>query len=298
MARSDSAASHDGSGDDGPQAGPASQARRQARDEDGSGSDDDARPYAAMTAQTHYVSSRAIQQKWRVLPAEGQDTVGRLLRSVEQAAVSTATRLEGGGVLKDAADGSLGGGAAADRMRALAQAAISDMRRKLMGRVAEVAFPPKTRDLDFQYEAALLESRRLQAHAASVTGSVQLLQAEIDRERALLQKDETSLQALRGNAKRATAQRRREAKKMHPQLAPHIQQDSELSSQDAVHGLFSVPNEATPALTDIDASDLDLYPTIRQLRRHLESMQQNHAQIKGLRPAVEHALAALEARHD
>lgn len=115
-------------------------------DDDG---DEEERPYASLRPHVQYVSSRVIQNKWTALPEGVQEKVKELLRAIERPAISSATKWE----IDRNADG-----AAVERKRMLAQQTISEMRRMLVKRLPELTFPPNTRELDFDHEAALLEN--------------------------------------------------------------------------------------------------------------------------------------------
>ncbi|KAI5304129.1 hypothetical protein KEM56_006816 [Ascosphaera pollenicola] len=258
--------------------------RRRGSDLDGD-DDEEKTPYASLKPRVQYVSSRVIQNRWTALPDGVQEKVKELLHAIERPAISSATKWE----IDRNADG-----AAVERKRMLAQNAITDMRRTLVKRLPDMAFPPNTRDLDFDYEAALLENRNLEAHLATTTGSVDLQRAEIQREKALLAKETSQLNALKANAKSAAAERKRLAKKAHPKIR-ELENDHEPSHPTSAIGMFKISKD--PLLCDIDENDSDLYPIIKQLRRHLESMRQNSLQVDGLKDAVGRAKAALDSAY-
>jgi kinetochore protein Fta7 len=91
-------------------------------------------------------------------------------------------------------------------------------------------FPPTTKDSNFDYESALDEhvcgflisyskryanlgvQRLLEANLATMKDSIDLLKTEIAKEEALLADEKKSLQEMDKNAKRAEAERKRQAK--------------------------------------------------------------------------------------
>ncbi|KAI5289003.1 hypothetical protein KEM54_004577 [Ascosphaera aggregata] len=242
--------------------------------------------FALLRPRVQYVSSRVIQNKWDALPIGVQDRVKDLLRSIERPAISSATRWEVNGN----PDGKV-----AEQKRVFAQDVIGDMRRRLIKRLPEMVFPPKTREADFDHEAALLENRNLEAQLAATTGSIDLLRAEVERQKSMLAKETKSLESLKANAQSAATERKRLAKRTHPKI-----QDIETCRQRAVsphlpaNATFTVPS-AHSLLCDIDENDPDLYPIVRQLRRHLDSMRQNHSQIGDMKIAVGKAKAVVDS---
>ncbi|KZZ93932.1 hypothetical protein AAP_02025 [Ascosphaera apis ARSEF 7405] len=247
-------------------------------DDDG---DEEERPYASLRPHVQYVSSRVIQNKWTALPEGVQEKVKELLRAIERPAISSATKWE----IDRNADG-----AAVERKRMLAQQTISEMRRMLVKRLPELTFPPNTRELDFDHEAALLENRNLESQLATTTGSIDLLRAEIHREKALLAKETSRLNALKSNAKSAAVEKKRLAKKIHPKIKELDQNDDHVHQRTE---MFQLSKDQT-LLCDINEDDAELYPIVKQLRRHLESMRQNSLQVDGLKDAVSRTKAALD----
>lgn len=57
--------------------------------------------------------------------------------------------------------------------------------------------------------------------------------------------------------------------------------------------MFQLSKDQT-LLCDINEDDAELYPIVKQLRRHLESMRQNSLQVDGLKDAVSRTKAALD----
>jgi len=97
-------------------------------------------------------------------------------------------------------------------------------------------FPPATKEPSFEYEAALdehvhyprlrveiyidkLVQRSLEANLATVTDSIELLKAEIEKEETLLAKETKQLHDMEKNAKRAESERKRQMKNVRLALA-------------------------------------------------------------------------------
>ncbi|EZF15949.1 hypothetical protein H112_05886 [Trichophyton rubrum D6] len=223
----------------------------------------------ALKPRIRHINEETIKSKWTTLPDSTQEKVKLLFQSVELPVI-TRNRDE--------------------KKRVEAQSALATVRKNLGKRLPKMPFPAGTRDGSFDYEGALGESRALESQLAAATSSIRLLQAEIKREEAELAKDKLKLEELERNAKAAEAERKRLNKNVHPVL----KQLDESSVEGAVSAEFrlEVKNEES-LFSEID-TDPALLPTIKQLRNHLESMQGNAAQVRGIGHAISRAKAALD----
>ncbi|EFQ99331.1 hypothetical protein MGYG_02344 [Nannizzia gypsea CBS 118893] len=224
----------------------------------------------ALKARIRHINEETIKSKWTTLPNSTQEKVKQLFQSVELPVI-TRNRDE--------------------KKRVEAQSALATVRKNLGKRLPKMPFPAGTRDGSFDYEGALGESRALESQLATATSSIQLLQAEIKREEAELARDKLKLEELERNAKAAEAERKRLNKNVHPVLK---QLDEPSVEEIAVSAEFKLDMKNEEAvLCEIDA-DPALLPTINQLRNHLESMQSNAAQVRGIGHAISRAKAALD----
>ncbi|KAM5447457.1 hypothetical protein MaudCBS49596_005968 [Microsporum audouinii] len=226
-------------------------------------------PFAALQPRIRHINEETIKSKWTTLPDSTQEKVKQLFLSVELPVI-TRNRDE--------------------KKRVEAQSALATVRKNLGKRLPKMPFPAGTRDGSFDYESALGESRVLESQLATTTSSIRLLQAEIKREEAELAKDKLKLEELERNAKAAESERKRLNKNVHPVL----KQLDKSSMNETANADFKLEmkNEET-VLGEIDA-DPKLLPTIKQLRNHLESMQGNAAQVRGIGHAITRAKAALD----
>ncbi|KAF7587139.1 hypothetical protein BBP40_007688 [Aspergillus hancockii] len=150
--------------------------------------------------------------------------------------------------------------------------------------------PMQNKDSVFEYEAALKEHCSLEASLATVTDSVHLLNAEIEKEEALLAKETKQLQEMEKNAKRAEAERKRQLKNEHPVL----RQLNASSQQNQEHTQFILGGEKTSQTTfDELEADPEVVGLLKQLKGHLKSMQNNTAPLTGLSEAITRSQAAL-----
>ncbi|KAK2802670.1 hypothetical protein FQN50_007278 [Emmonsiellopsis sp. PD_5] len=137
---------------------------------------------------------------------------------------------------------------------------------------------------------AAIVARTLELQLASTTNSADLLRAEIKREEAELAKETTQLEELEKNAKAAKAERKRQTKNAHPVI--RRLEGSRQKSDGAADFSFTSPRNNGGMLCEIDA-DSELHPLIKQLRNHLESMQNNASQIAGLGEAIARSQSSL-----
>ncbi|KAK2806622.1 hypothetical protein FQN51_006588 [Onygenales sp. PD_10] len=236
--------------------------RKHRGDEADDESDRDRKRFAMLKPRTRHIAEHTIKTKWTTLPDSVQEKVKELFRSIERPVI-TRHRDE--------------------RKRIDAQAAVVAVRRNLGRRLPRMPFPPATKDADFDYETALEENRTLELQLSSTTNSADLLRAEIKREEAELAKETAQLEELEKNAKAAKAERKRQTKNAHPVI--RRLEGSRQKSDGAADFSFTGPKNNGGMLCEIDA-DSELHPLIKQLRNHLESMQNNASQIAGLGEAI------------
>ncbi|GAT26626.1 kinetochore protein Fta7 [Aspergillus luchuensis] len=192
------------------------------------------KPYAYLKPQVRQVSETTIKSKWSTLPEPVQDRVRDMFRALERPVI---VRQQNEG------------------KRIEAQAAVQAVVKNLGKRLPRMPFPPVTKDSVFEYEAALKEHCSLEATLATVTDSIDLLKAEVEKEEAMLEREKKQLQEMERNAKRAEAERKRQSK--------NLENDPEVSN------------------------------ILKQLTGHLKSMQNNTAPVAGLKDAIGRSHAAL-----
>ncbi|EEQ31445.1 conserved hypothetical protein [Microsporum canis CBS 113480] len=228
-------------------------------------------PFAALQPRIRHINEETIKSKWTTLPDSTQEKVKQLFLSVELPVI-TRNRDE--------------------KKRVEAQSALATVRKNLGKRLPKMPFPAGTRDGSFDYESALGESRVLESQLATTTSSIRLLQAEIKREEAELAKDKLKLEELERNAKAAESERKRLNKNSSMNETANADFKLEMKNEETVLGEWTVL-VLTGCFDKIDA-DPKLLPTIKQLRNHLESMQGNAAQVRGIGHAITRAKAALD----
>ncbi|EEH11557.1 conserved hypothetical protein [Histoplasma capsulatum G186AR] len=247
--------------------------KRKQRSDDGPDQQEgehDRKRFAILKPRTRHIAERTIKTKWTTLPDSVQGMIKDLFRSIERPVVMRH---------RD------------ERKRIEAQTAVVAVRKNLGRRLPRMPFPPGTKDADFDYEAALDENRALELQLAAVVNSADLLRAEIAREEAQLAKDKAQLEELEKNARAAQTERKRQTRNAHPVIR-HLERLGQ-QSDGSTSLTFTGLKDNKSMLCEID-TDSELYPLIKQLRSHLESMQNNVTQIAGLRESIIRAQSCLD----
>ncbi|GFF26263.1 kinetochore protein fta7 [Aspergillus udagawae] len=225
--------------------------------------------FAYLKPQVRQVSERTIKSKWTTLPEPVQDKIRDMFRAVERPVIMRQQN---------------------ERKRIEAQAAVQAVVRNLGKRLPRMPFPPVTKESVFDYEAALDEHVSLESSLATMTDSIDLLKAEIEREEALLTKETKQLQEMEKNANRAEAERKRQMKNKHPALRQL--DDIPKTQGQAAHFTILEAKDSQSRFDELD-NDPEISGLLNQLNGHLKSMQNNVAPLTGLKDALTRSEAAL-----
>ncbi|BDD60757.1 hypothetical protein MPDQ_004663 [Monascus purpureus] len=228
--------------------------------------------FAYLQPRVRRISERTIKSRWTTLPDSAQAKIRDMLSSLERPVIMRQRN---------------------DRKRVGTQAAVQAVVRNLGKRLSRVPFPPVTKDSNFEYEAVLDEHRSLKTQLATVTDSIDLLKAEIEREEALLANETRQFQDLEKNAKATETERKRQMKNEHPvlQRLDDLARDSQDQNPPAAYVVANTKN--SPMTLSELGDDPDITRLITQLQDHLQSMQRNAAPLSGLRNAIARSQAAL-----
>ncbi|KAF9893724.1 hypothetical protein FE257_009894 [Aspergillus nanangensis] len=242
------------------------------RPRDGQDQEDDVRDkrFSYLKPQVRQISERTIKSKWSTLPEPVQDKVRDMFRALERPVIVRQQN---------------------ERKRIEAQAAVQAVVKNLGKRLPRMPFPPITKDSAFEYEAALNEHSALEAGLATVTDSIDILKAEIEKEEASLAKETKQLHDMEKNKKRAETERKRQFRNEHPVLR---KLDSALQKGDPkqAHFQISLGKDSQTTFDELE-EDPELAGLLKQLNGHLTSMQSNMAPMAGLRDAITRSDAAL-----
>ncbi|ODM16106.1 hypothetical protein SI65_08540 [Aspergillus cristatus] len=230
----------------------------------------DNKRYAYLKPHVRNVPERTIKSKWSTLPEPVQDKVRDMFRALERPVIVRHQN---------------------ERKRIEAQAAVQAVVRNLGKRLPRMPFPPATKESSFEYEAALDEHRSLEANLATVTDSIGLLKAEIEKEEALLVKETKQLHDMEKNAKRSESERKRQMKNEHPVLR-HLDKLPETQDSKPAEFTLADTKDSEATFSELE-SDPEVQGLLKQLTGHLQSMQTNTAPLTGLKDAVKRSQTAL-----
>ncbi|KAH8599133.1 centromere protein Q [Bisporella sp. PMI_857] len=172
--------------------------------------------------------------------------------------------------------------------------------RRLVRKISKgLPFPQGTqrnREDDFDFEKVLDHNRSLESLLTPVLHANALLEAELARETALLEVEESSLKELETNAKTEASLRKEAGRKVH-----FLLQANNLAPEDELMdniGLRSDDNSAVAAieLTSFQVKpDHNLATILNELDGHVDSIQSNIGQVQGIAEAVTRSKAAVQA---
>ncbi|KAI9843854.1 MAG: hypothetical protein M1838_002426 [Thelocarpon superellum] len=227
--------------------------------------------FPTLKARIKHISQDVVTSQWTPLPESAQQHVRQLFQAVERP------------VLMRHRD---------QRRRAEVQVALAPVLRTLHRKLPRMAFPPTTKDAHFNYEHLLDQNRALEAQLTPTSHAIGLLQAEIQKEKSLLDVDRERLVALSENTAAEDGLRRRRAKDAHPLLRLS---DGARVHDDAVgsDGLKEVNLNQVLAL---DVDEATLAPVLQKLQNHVDSIQANLGPVQGLSEAMRRTQATLDNR--
>lgn len=173
--------------------------------------DEDVPEYQHWTVTERKVSRQTIDSRWEPLSGVAIERVTQLMGDVEKSVVMR---------LRD------------EKKRYQAATAINLVLRRLRRRLIRgLPFPPSTRPQkqeDFDLEHILDNNAALETRLTPMLHSIELLKAEIRKEKVLLEKDARNLEVLKANAKADATRRRRDVKNSHFLLQADIEMTSEM----------------------------------------------------------------------
>ena len=171
------------------------------QDSEGEGSErEETPPYQCLTAVTRQIPRHTINSKWEPLPPGGVEHVSQLLHDIQRPAVIH---------LND------------ERRRTQASTALQMVSRRLIKKISKIPFPQGTRshrEDDLNFEKILDYNRTLESVLTPVLHANELLEAEMIKETALLQAEQSALEELTTNAKSEASLRNEAGRKLHSLL--------------------------------------------------------------------------------
>ncbi|PUU83018.1 CENP-Q, a CENPA-CAD centromere complex subunit-domain-containing protein [Tuber borchii] len=217
---------------------------------------DESRPakMPMLKPRVRNVPQEVVEAKWGVLSDKGREEVMEVVRAAERPVLMTFRR---------------------ENRRAEAQEVLHRVVRKIGNSLTKVPVPPLGKDTYLNYEKLLSKNRALEAILEPDLRQIAGLEAEIEREQKLLEKEEDYLQELKKNAIAQENIRRQKSRNMHPILrnAP-----SKQDPIDSVEKINLTSKLSATSLYDVN-SDRQLHPLTTQLQQHLTSMQGNSGSL-------------------
>ncbi|KAA8619306.1 glycoside hydrolase family 93 protein [Pyrenophora tritici-repentis] len=171
--------------------------------------------------------------------------------------------------------------------------ALNPLVRRLSRQLAASRIPPQAKDIHFNIDKLTERNAQVSRQVTTARHAKQLLSEQVNVAQHLLKKEEENLEELKKNAKKWRTEWKHQKK--HGRLHPLLDDDGDEANMDGdgpddIGLKSSEPVDASR----LDAADNHLAPVLEQLRRSLENMQGNHAQVEGLDTAMGAARAALD----
>ncbi|KAH7090300.1 CENP-Q, a CENPA-CAD centromere complex subunit-domain-containing protein [Paraphoma chrysanthemicola] len=169
---------------------------------------------------------------------------------------------------------------------------LNPLVRKLARQLAASRIPPQAKDIHFNIDKLTERNAQVSREVTTARHSKQLLTEQVKVAEHLVKKDEENLEQLKKDAKRWRTEWKHQEKhgRIHPLLLQSEDTAMHSDGPDDIGLRHSVPVETTL----LDTPDDELAPVLEQLRRSLENMQGNHAQVDGVDGAMRDAQAALD----
>ncbi|KAH7351004.1 CENP-Q, a CENPA-CAD centromere complex subunit-domain-containing protein [Rhexocercosporidium sp. MPI-PUGE-AT-0058] len=231
--------------------------------------------YQHLEAVTRRVSRETIEAKWEALPPIAIDRISQLLGDLQKPVVAR---------LND------------ERKKTQASTALGGISRKLITKISRgIPFPPGTRNHredDFDFEKILDHNRALEAQLTPALHSNELLEAELNKEMARLESDMETLAKLEKNAKTEASVRNQAGRKLHSVLQP----DSSTRDIEVLNDDIGLSVDQQFQYLDLGVQDDEnLQALVQELDGHVDTIQGNIKQVRGISQAMANSKAAVQA---
>ncbi|KAF2114684.1 CENP-Q, a CENPA-CAD centromere complex subunit-domain-containing protein [Lophiotrema nucula] len=164
--------------------------------------------------------------------------------------------------------------------------------QKLEQKLLTARVPPNAKDEHFNLNRLTELNDRMHRQVMTGHHAVQLLEERVGEAKRTLQRDEKKLEGLKHDVDTWKAQWKRQEKKtkLHPLLAGETEVTRDRPED------IGLKKSATKDASwlDVPEDDPQLGDLLEQLRRSLETMQGNHAQVDGIDEAMRFAQVALD----
>ncbi|KAF1851946.1 uncharacterized protein K460DRAFT_325365 [Cucurbitaria berberidis CBS 394.84] len=169
---------------------------------------------------------------------------------------------------------------------------LNPLVRRLARQLEASRIPPQAKDIHFNIDKLTERNAQVSREVTTARHSKQLFSEQVKVAQSFLKKDEENLEQLKKHAKKWRTEWKHQERtgRLHPLL-----QDVEgAETHNDSPGDIGLKRSEPVNLSLLEAHDVELAPVLEQLRRSLENMQGNHAQVEGIDEAMRDAQAALD----
>lgn len=169
---------------------------------------------------------------------------------------------------------------------------LNPLVKKLSRLLASSRIPPQAKDIHFNIGKLTERNTQVSREATTARHAKQLLTEQANIARNLLHQDEKNLEQLKRNTKKWRAEWKHQEKR--GRIHPFLQDEEDKGGTSDGPDDINLQPSAPPELSLLETADTELGPVLTQLRRSLENMQGNHAQVRGIDEAIRQTQAALD----
>jgi hypothetical protein len=159
--------------------------------------------YQHLQPVTRRVSRQTIEAKWEPLPSGCVERISQILQDLQRPVIVHCNN---------------------GRKKTQSSTALQIISRRLVSKISKgLPFPQGTRshrEDDFDFEKILDHNRALEGQLTPALHANELLEAQVGKERALLESERENLANLESNSKTEAALRSEAARRLHPLLQP------------------------------------------------------------------------------
>lgn len=232
------------------------------------------------------VHRHTIDAKWQPLPPECVDLISQLLVDTQRPVVARQTQ---------------------EIKRGQASAVLQWISRKLVRKIGRgLPFPIGTHrqpEDEFNFEKIIDRNRVTEVQLTAEIDANKLLDESLTKELDLLEAEKAALLELETNAKTESARRKQAERKSHPLLqsgdspaSDDLESMAVITSRVlpslGVRSIFSIPHGPTNFFQA--SRDEILQTVVREVEGHVDSMQSNIKQLRGIPDAISKAKAAVQ----
>ncbi|KAF3046087.1 hypothetical protein E8E12_010964 [Didymella heteroderae] len=224
-----------------------------------------------MKSQKNYVQ---LEQKTKRIPQDIIETWPHVPQSVLEQITT---------VVKDAKK-DIANTQRDERKVMAAHNSLNPLVKRLIRHLSTSRIPPQARDIHFNIDKLTERNGQVFREVTTARHSKQLLSEQAEITQNLLAKDEKNLGELKIDLRKWRAEWKHQQKQGRAKVTIGVDGPDDVRLRPAT----AVDTSA------LDAPDAELAPILEQLRRSLENMQGNHAQVEGIDNAVTRAQTALD----